>query len=180
LKGDPFAMDKNMGLLSSLENMSDGLENLTLLGDSKAETELFLTALESECTPDEYQDLMENAAIEMAMYGLIADADVATEATKTIVKMNKTAKYNAIEHRAAVRLAAKNDDVLYAKYAKGRRMMIEAREGIYTKYGAKAKTEAKKIIQNSKRRASAMGSSAGKSITDKMDAQIAKATAHSK
>lgn len=170
-------MSTSIGLLGALENMENPVDNVTLLGDTKAETEIFLTALEEECTPPEFETLMDQAAMEMALYGLIGDLDEATEATKTIVKMNKTAKYSAIEHRAAIRLAAKGSDPAYQKYAKGRAMMIEARNAIYTKYGAKAKSEAKKIIQNSKRKASAMGSSAGKSINDKMDAQIAKATA---
>lgn len=163
------------GLLESLGAMPKTIDEVTCIGDPAIESELFLTALESECSADEYERLCEESMSEMAIFNLVSDPEIATEATKTIVKMNKSAKFSAIERRAAIRLAEKANDPLYTKYAKGRKLMLESREGIYTKYGNKAKTEAKKIIQNSRRKASAMNSQAGHTIVDKMDRQIAKA-----
>lgn len=159
------------GMLESLKEIT-GPADVSILGDAATESEIFLMALEAECSEDEFSAIMENASYEMALYGLIDDADQAMEAMKTIVKMNKKDKFSAIERRAAVRLAKKAKDPAYTKYAKGRTMMLENREIIYRKYGAKAKTEAKQIIQNSRRKATAMGSAAGKSITDKMDKHI--------
>ena len=70
----------------------------------------------------------------------------------------------------------KANDPLYRKYKKYRDLFIEARNGIYQKYGAKAKTESRKIIQNAKRKSANIETKTGKSITEKMDAQIKKNT----
>lgn len=135
---------------------------------------LFLTALEEESTPEEYLEILENSAVEMQMYGLIPDASVALEAQKNIVKLNKLATFSKVQKRAAIRLAAQTNDQNYKLYRKGRDMMIAARDKIMTKYGAKAKQEAKKSIANSKKKAMGMKSSGGKSIEKKIDRTIAK------
>ena len=70
-----------------------------------------------------------------------------------------------------------NNDALYAKYRKYRDLLLEVREKIYTKYQAKAKVETRKIIKNARNKAANMNSTAGKSITEKMDQQIAEAEA---
>lgn len=163
-------------------NMIDeeSMAGLTLEGDTAIETELFLTALRSECSEEEYNALVQEAAVEMELYGLIDSAQIATEAQKNIVKMNKAAVFNKIEKRAAIRLAEKAKDNLYTKYAKGRKLMVEARIAIYDKYGSKAKSEAKKIIANARRKASSIKSGSGKSIVDKMDKQIEKVNKNQK
>lgn len=169
-------MAESKGLMASLMSMPLSPDEVTCIGDAAIESEIFLTALEAECTPEEFAEICEESMAEMAIYNLVADPEIATEATKSIVKMNKSAKFSAIERRAAIRLAEKANDPAYTKYAKGRKLMLENRDTIYKKYGAKAKSEAKKVIQNSRRKASAMNSDAGHSIVDKMDRQIAKAT----
>lgn len=165
----------NKSILDQLDAMVT-IDEVSLLGDSAMESEIFMEALREECTPEEYNAIMEDSAVEMALYGLIDDADVAMEANRTIVKMSKQGSFNRIEKRAAIRLAQKAQDSLYEKYAKYRKLFIEFRDKIYQKYGTKAKTEAKKILQNSRRKATSMPSAAGKSIVDKMDVSIKKAS----
>ena len=170
----------NTGLLATLDNMSFHSE-ATLIGDTAIESELFLAALAEECaTPEEYARLIDEAAIEMALYGLIDNAEAAMEASKNIIRMTKGAKFNSVERRGCIRLARKAEDPLYDKYAKARKIMIETRKAIYRKYENKSKTETKKILLNNRRKATAMTSDAGKSIVDKMDRQIQKSAARSK
>lgn len=135
------------------------------------ESMLFLSALRDECTEEEYNALVTESAIEMELYGLIDTADIATEAQKNIVRLNKIANFNKIQKRTAIRLAANSKDQLFDKYSKFRKLMIAYRIKIYEKYGNKAKGEARKIITNSRRKASSISSSAGKTITEKMDHQ---------
>lgn len=164
-----------MGLLSELNQMMSP-EEASVIGDPAIESEIVLTALRDECATDaEYADLINASAIEMSLYGVIDDADAAMEAAKKIViKDYKSANFNRIQRRTAIRLAMKANDPLYRKYKKYRDLFIEARNGIYQKYGAKAKTESRKIIQNAKRKSANIETKTGKSITEKMDAQIKK------
>lgn len=134
---------------------------------------IFLTALREECTAEEYQKIVTESANELELYGLIDSADVALE-SKNIVKLNKLANFNKVQKRTALRLAEKAGDQLYEKYAKFRKLMIDARLKIFNKYLNKSKMEAKKSIMNAARKASAMKSTTGKSIVAKMDAQIEK------
>jgi len=134
---------------------------------------IFLTALREECSPEEYQKIVTESANELELYGLIDSADVALE-SKNIVKLNKLANFNKVQKRTALRLAEKSGDMLYEKYAKFRKLMIDARLKIFTKYLNKSKIEAKKSIMNAARKASAIKSPIGKSIVAKMDAQIEK------
>lgn len=153
------------------------INDLTLENNGLLETEIVLTAIRESCGSDEeFAQLMEDAATEMALYGIIEDADIATEAAKRIVITDfKAANFNRIQKRTAVRLAAINNDPLYAKYRKYRDLFMQARESIYKKYGNKAKQETKKILLNARRKSANMPSPAGKSIVDKIDKQIDKA-----
>lgn len=155
-------------------NEEADVENVTLEGDTSTESALFLSALKDECTAEEYEALVNESAIEMELYGLIDSASIATEAQKNIVKLNNAAVFNRTEKRTAIRLAERANDQLFEKYAKFRKLMIEYRMKIYEKYGSKAKSEARRIISNSRRKASSMNSSSGKTIVDKMDKQIKK------
>ncbi len=168
------------GILNNLENMtiSDNIGNNKL--DPLMESEIVLSAIRNECGSDEeFSNLLDSAATEMALYGVISDADMATEAAKRVViKDWKTANFNRIAKRTAIRLAMVNNDALYIKYKKYRDLLIDTREKIYVKYSAKARKEAKRIIMNARNKAANMNSNAGKDITHKIDAQIEKAEAN--
>lgn len=164
------------GILEELNTMTTAAE-ATVIGNHEIEDEIVLEAIRLECNSDaEFKELLESAGTEMALYGVIDNADIATEAAKKIVVTNwKAANFNRIAKRTAIRMAMVNNDQLYTKYKKYRDLVIEYREKIYTKYGNKARVEARKIIKNSRNKAANMNSNAGKNIVDKMDAQIAKA-----
>ena len=169
------------GIMNELQHMAT-VEDATVIGNAAIESEIVLTAIRNECESDEqFSTLLEAAGTEMALYDVISDADMATEAAKKIVVKDwKAANFDRIAKRTAIRMAMVNSDPLYTKYKKYRDLLIEAREKIYQKYGAKAKKEAKKIIMNARNKASNMNSNAGKDIASKIDAQIAKAEAKSK
>lgn len=165
------------GILESLNNLKTP-DEVSLEGQSLLESEITLSAIRESCGSDEeFATLIEDAATEMALYDVISDAEIATEASKKIVITDfKAANFNRIEKRTAIRLAMINDDQLYHKYRKYRDLFLQAREAIYKKYQAKAKQETRRIIMNSRRKAANMSSPAGKTIVDKIDKQIDKVT----
>ena len=169
------------GIMSELQNMCS-VEDATVIGDAAIESEIVLTAIRNECASDEeFATLMEAAGTEMALYDVISDANIATEAAKKIVVKDwKEANFNRLWRRTAIRMAMINNDNLYQKYRKYRDLLLDVREKIYVKYQSKAKVEAKKIIKNARNKAANMNSTAGKDITAKMDAQIAKVESASK
>lgn len=169
------------GILESLQNMTT-IDDLTLENNGLLETEIILTAIRESCGSDEeFAELMDEAATEMALYGVIDDAEVATEASKKIIITDfKAANFNRIQKRTAIRLAMINNDQLYAKYRKYRDLFMQTREAIYKKYGNKAKQETKKILMNARRKSANMPSPSGKSIVDKIDKQIDKAAGEEK
>lgn len=143
---------------------------------SADEAAIFLAALESVSTPDEYKAIVTENAVELELYQLIDSASVATEAHRYVVTKTRKWDMNREEKKAALRLAAKADSSDYRQYVYHRGKMIEYRTKIFEKFGAKARMEAKRIVQNSRRKASSMNSNVGKSIVDKMDKKIAEAT----
>lgn len=166
------------GILSELSQMKTPNE-ASVIGMPAIESEIILDAIRCECNSDaEFASLMESAGIEMGLYGIIDNADVATEAAKRLViKDWKTANFNRIAKRTAIRMSMVNGDALYTKYKMYRDKLIETRDKIYQKYGNKAKVEAKKILANARNKAGAMNSTAGKSINEKIDRAIANAEA---
>lgn len=164
-----------MGIMEEIKNFSS--LDASVLNDPVVESEIVLNALRNSCaSEEEFASLLESAGTEMALYGLISDESIATEVVKRIqVQDWKTANFNRICRRTAIRLAMKADDALYAKYRKYRDLLLDVREKIYVKYQSKAKAEARKIIKNARNKAANMNSAAGKSITEKMDQQIAEA-----
>ena len=168
------------GILEDLKTIPTA-EDVTVIGKPAIESEIVLSAIRNECDSDEeFSELLESAGTEMALYDVISDADIATEAAKRIVVKDwKSANFNRIAKRTAIRLAMINNDPLYTKYKKYRDLLIETREKIYQKYSSRAKKEAKRIIMNARNKASNMNSNAGKDITHKIDAQIQKAEANS-
>ena len=164
------------GIMSELEQMKTA-DDVTVIGNAAIESEVVLTAIRNECDSDEeFSAILESAGTELALYDVIADADMATEAAKRIVIQDwKQANFNRIAKRTAIRMAMLAGDPLYTTYRKYRELLLDTREKIYTKYGSKAKVEARKIIKNARNKAANMNSAAGKDITSKIDAQIAKA-----
>ena len=160
-------MDNVMNFLS--EDNAD-IDNITL--SPADESAIFLTALQDVCTEEEYNHLVMESAAELALYGLIDDANIVTEAQKISYKITKQMTFSREQKRAALRLAKKSDCNEWKLYRKHRALMIEQRDKIYAKFGSKAKIEAKKVLQNAKRKASSMNSVTGKTITDKMDKKI--------
>lgn len=166
-------------LLEALESIITP-DEVTLEGDAAVESELFLAALESECTPEEYAALMDECAVEMALYGLIDDAESAMEASRTIVKFSKKDTFDKVAARACIRLAEKANDPEYKKYQKYRALWKESRDKIYKKYMTKARSETKRVLSNSKRKATSMVSDGANSVVSKMDKAIAEKTGNSK
>lgn len=162
------------GILEEMMNMKT-IDEVTVIGNPAIESEIVLSAIRQECSSDEeFATLMESASVEMGLYDVIDDADMATEAAKRIVVTDwKSANFNRIAKRTAIRMAMVNKDSTYDKYKFHRAKTIEYRDKIYMKYGNKAKVEAKKILANSRNKARAMNSNSGKSITEKIDRAIA-------
>ena len=166
----------SMNYYENLMSIADPNE-VTLIGIPAYESEITLAAIESECDSiDEFANILEACGTEMALYDVIADADIATEAVKKIqIKDWKGANFDRVKARTAIRLAMVNNDPLYTKYKMYRDKMLEVREKIYTKYASKANKETKIIIKNSRNKAANMSSATSRSVTDKMDRAIAKA-----
>ena len=162
------------GILEEINSMVN-VNDATILGNPALESEVVLGMLMDACeSAQEYGELLESAATEMALYGVIDDASIATEVVKKIQVTDwKQANFNRIAKRTAIRLAMVNGDPLYTKYKKYRELLIATREKIYNKYGNKARVEARKIIKNSRNKAANMNSEAGHTITRKMDEAIA-------
>ena len=161
------------GILEQLS--AEAFDNATVLGNPAIESEIFMLALRDACESDqEYAALLESCGAELAVYGLIDNLGIATEVVKKIQVTDwKAANFNRIARRTAIRMSMINHDALYVKYKKYRDLFLEYRAKIYTKYGNKARTEARKIIRNARNKAANMTSDSGKSITDKMDREIA-------
>jgi hypothetical protein len=164
-----------MGIMEDIKNFSP--MDTSVIGNPAVESEIVMNALRSACASDEeFAALLESAGTEMALYGLLSDENIATEVVKKIqVNDWKTANFNRICRRTAIRLAMINNDALYTKYRKYRDLLLEVREKIYVKYQSKAKSETRRIIKNARNKAASMNSAAGRSITEKMDQQIAEA-----
>jgi len=162
------------GIMEEIGSMGT---DVSVINNPAVESEIFMNALRASCSSDEeFAALLESAGTEMALYDLISDESIATEVAKKIqVNDWKAANFNRICHRTAIRLAMINNDTLYSKYRKYRDLMIEVRNKIYQKYEAKARVETRKIIKNARNKAANMNSNAGKTITEKMDEQIAAA-----
>jgi len=136
------------------------------------ESAIFLAALQDMCTPEEYNELVMENATELELYGLIDNASIVTEAKKIVYKQTKQMNLNREQAKAAIQMSKNANDPLYKKYHKGRSMMVEARDDIYKKYQAKARSEAKRIVSNSKRKAASMNSAVGSRIEQKMEKKI--------
>ena len=157
------------GVKSFLDEMN--ADDVTF--DKADESAVLLAALEDTCTPEEFQLVMDNLH-ELELYGLIESADIATEAKKIVYKQTNQMNLNREQSKAALRLAKKANTASWKKYQRGRTMMLEAREEIFKQFGSKGKSEAKKVISNSRKKASSMKGNTvtGKTISDNLDKKI--------
>lgn len=159
--------------IASIKDFLDEVNADSIELDKADESAILLTALEDECTPEEFQLVMENLH-ELELYGLIESASIATEAKKIVYKQTKQMNLDREQSKAALRLARKANTASWKAYQKGRKMMQEARDDIFKQFGSKAKSEAKKVLSNSKKKASSMKGNTvtGKTISDKLDKKI--------
>lgn len=165
---------------------------------SEDEAVVFLQALEASCeSNEEFVTMLKDNGVDMAMYGLVPNVEVcesliakilagdsdeefteeedaAMEGSTRVIRVNnfKQANFSRIEKRTALRLAERANDNLFEKYAKYRKLMIDARIAIYRKYLRKATTETKAILKAKRMGASAMSTPGGKSIEKRMDSTI--------
>lgn len=153
-------------------NTEDDVENLSLTAAD--ESAIFIAAMMESAGIEETLDFVHENASELQAYGLIDDAEVAVEATRNIVRLNKQANFSKVKGLTAIRLARQANDNLYKKYKFHRDKFLAYRDQIMTKYDAKATAEARKSIQNAKRNASRMSSKHGSDITKRMDQQMKK------
>ena len=141
--------------------------------DPADESDILLTALQDVMSDEEYTAVMENLS-ELELYGLVQTAEIATEAKKIVYKQTKQMNLNREQAKAAFRLAKKANAGCWKKYHHHRQEMIKNREIIFRQYGPKAKSEAKKVIMNARKKASSMSGSTvtGKSISDNLDKKV--------
>lgn len=155
--------------------IDDGSENLDL--DPAAESAIFLECMYDGCNSfEEFEQLVEENAIEWNMCGLINSADEAFEAVKRIKIDNfKQVNLDRETRRECIRLAKVNNDPNYPKYAKYRKLMKEYREKIFARWETKARSNARRSIANSKKKAASISSSRkAAQTTAKLDSTLKK------
>lgn len=156
-----FDTDDTLTADQALEGatIDDGSESLDL--DAAAESALFLESMYDGCDSfEEFENLVQENALEWHMCGLINSADEAFEAVKRIKIENfKQVNLDRETRRECIRLAKVNNDPNYPKYAKHRKLMKEFRNKIFTRWESKARNNARKSIANSKKKAASISSS---------------------
>lgn len=155
------------------------------------ETDAFISFIEDSFTATEAIDILSNGE-ELAMYGLIHDAQAAydamesimgeygvdpvaavTEARKVVVVDDwKKTNFNRQVYRNAMKLALQNNDPNAVKAQKHKKLYYQYRDLVYKKWLSKAQKYTKDQMRNNKNKAANMKSAAGKQITDKIDQTI--------
>ena len=139
------------------ESMIDEIDVDDIELDAADESAIFLAAMMDACESEqEFNELVMENAVSLAMFGLIEDPEIVTEAKKIVYKQTKSMNLNREQSKAALRFAKKADSSDWKLYAKYRKAMKEARERIFAKWASKSKTEAKKVLANAGRKASSM------------------------
>lgn len=172
-----------------LDEIFEALEQDTSFGQGNGqaadlsqslEAELFLVAMKEECSPEEFNALVVESAIDLEIYKIIPDASLVTSAMesgyqkKVVTKQTKAMVMDKVKKRACIRLAEADDGPLWKRYKKGRTMMIEARNEIYAKYNSRGDKAAKAALKNSSKKAASMQTKKGNDIVAKMDNSIKK------
>lgn len=144
-------MDEFLGMDEFLAEMD---ESEVELSDAD-EAAILLDAIEAECTPEEWQKVLENLH-ELEIYGLIPSAEIATEAKKVVYKQTKQMNLNREQSKAALRIAERKNTAAWKQYRKHRDAMIEARNQIFKQHLAESKKVAKNVLKNGRKKASSM------------------------
>lgn len=160
------------------DDISVGTESVSIDNADDMASVLLAGVLE-QCTPEEYQEIVQENAHLWELYGLIPDADmVATEATKKVVaKYTKYSYLSAATKRAAFRLARAAGDPNYDKYIKYRNLMRQYREKVLDKWNSKASREAKRILRGAATTAGSVKDTRGKQMEEKIDKALKKTNA---
>ena len=159
-------------LLDMLMEDDDVMESsIDCIDDKEGMAAVLLAGIQEQCTPEEYEQIVQENANLWEIYGLIPDAQmVATEATKKVVaKYTKYSYLSAATKRAAFRLARAAGDPNYAKYVKYRDQMRLYREKVLDKWNSKATREAKRILRGAAATAGSVKDARGKQMEDKID-----------
>lgn len=177
---------------SATEPEAEGANTLVL--ESAADrTAVFLAAMEEECTPEEFKELVLDQATALEAYGLIDDADAVRAAYGIVESGNASAMEAAYKNRkmkfvlsrgtqmtraqkkAAMKLAKRNTDPNYEKYVTYRNKMIFYRQKVYDKWLSRGTREAKRLLKASAQTASTIRDSRGRQMEDKIKESIKKA-----
>lgn len=153
------------------DDSTPATENVSLIDDKEGMASVLLAGIQEQCTPEEYEQIVQENANLWEIYGLIPDAQmVATEATKKVVaKYTKYSYLSAATKRAAFRLARAAGDPNYTKYVKYRDLMRQFREKVLDKWNSKATREAKRILRGAAATAGSVKDARGKQMEDKID-----------
>ena len=155
------------------------------------ETDAFISFIQDSFTATEAIDIFSNGE-ELAMYGLIHDAQAAydamesimgeygvdpvaavTKARKVVVVDDwKKTNFNRQVYRNAMKLAVQNQDPNALKAQKHKKLYYHYRDLVYKKWLSKAQKYTKDQMRKNKNKAANMKSAAGKQITDKIDQTI--------
>lgn len=168
--------------LDTMQEFLDGLNEDEVEFDAADEAAILLDGLEDECTDEEWNVILENMT-ELEIYGLIPNAEMATEAAKKVAyKVTKQMNLNRETAKAALRSAEKKNTAAWKKYHKARVAMLEARNDIYKQEAGVAKKAAKATLNNARKKASAMKGNTvtGDMIYNKIGARQGKITGKSK
>lgn len=120
------------------------------------EAAIFLTAMQEACTPEEFNSLVMENMTTLELYGLIDDAEVATEAQKIVYKQTKQQTLTREQNKMVMRLAKRLGLPEYQKYRKYILAARKERDKMRQKLASKAKQEVKRSMSNAKRKASSM------------------------
>lgn len=144
---------------------------------SADESVYFLDTLMEECSSlEEFQAIVTENAVDFQLYGLIEDAEAAIEAVKKITIDDwKHVNFNRLVHRECIRLAKKNNDPNYAKYAMFRSKMRGFRQKIFDRWESKARTNVRAALQHSKSKASNINTNTGRKVTSQLNNAIKRA-----
>ena len=176
------ANDFDSFLIEGVDPVTPGIEGATIddgedyVLTPADESAIFLEALACECaTSDEFFNLVEDNAVALEMYGVIEDASAALEAVKRMKVDNwKQVNLSRVTGNQAIRMAAAENGGKgspdYRKYKKYKALFIKYKKKIESKYAHRAKSAARRSIQNSQHKvASVKNSPAAVGMTKKLD-----------
>lgn len=152
-------------LIDGVDPVAPGLEGVTMVDTDDEytltpadESAIFLETLACGCdTPQEFYDIIEENAVALEMYGVIENASAALEAVKRMKVDNwKQVNLSRVSGNQSIRMAQAANSSDYKKYKKYRALYIKYKKKIEKRYEGRAKVAARRAIQNSQRKVSAI------------------------